>query len=83
MGMRINETRHNHMTSSIQSLFVRKNLKKLGSGANGLNHPVPDKYRAIGDDTQVAKGFPALGCTGDGEQLGGRVEQHGPLLIKI
>jgi hypothetical protein len=40
-----------------------------------------DEHSAIGNDAQTTKLMPTLGWAGDGEQLRGRVEQHGHLLL--
>jgi hypothetical protein len=51
-------------------------------GANVGNLTILDEHCTIRDDSQATEVTPTLGVTGDGEQLGGRVNQHDFLLKK-
>jgi hypothetical protein len=80
--MWVYKTRHDHMTSGIQGLFLRICLTKVVGGANEGNLSFMDEHSTIWDDTQATEFMITLGSAGNGEQLGGRVNQHDRLLKK-
>lgn len=50
MGVRVNETRHDHITLSVHCLFVWICTAEVVGGAYGKDLPIAEKDSAIGDE---------------------------------
>ena len=74
--MRVDKAGHDHAAGGIQRRFVGVGGAQFGGGADRDDLLVADEHGAVFDDAQRAEVASALRAAGEGEELGGGVDEH-------
>jgi hypothetical protein len=74
--MRVYEARHDDASVRIEPRLIGIGSPKFGSGTHGDDLFIAKHNCAIFDDAQRAKRVAPLRSAGEGEELGGRVNEH-------
>jgi hypothetical protein len=76
MCVRIDKPRHDNASVRVEGRFVRIGGAQFRRGADRDDPFIAHDDRSIFDNSKCAEGVSALGAAGEGEELGGGVDEH-------
>ena len=77
VGVRIDKAGQHGMTAGIQAGFVRIAVQQVFAGAKGFDDAVTHQQSAVRHQPERTQGRAALRPARQGQQLRGRMDQHG------
>ena len=76
MGVRVDEAGQHDLATGVERRLIGMGEAQLGGRAHRSDLLAVDQHGAVWDDPQSAQVKPALQAAGEGQELGGGVEEH-------